>query len=205
MEVIIEMKKFYTIIGQQHTSKANYEDVNKNRITQCVFPITAHILSVIEKGEVFELVAVDSFNSSDSHENMELLNKELMEYFGDSFTLSCVNAHFEHERKAQMQIFMRLYETFKENDEVYFDITFGLKPTPMTVFVSCNYAQKFIPGLKIRDVVYAHYIFGMDEDYVHPIVDITSLFLLNNLIETISKFEDKDPMQFLKNVFDVDE
>ena len=45
----------------------------------------------------------------------------------------------------------------------------------------------------------------MDEDYVHPIVDITSLFLLNNLIETISKFENEDPMQFLKNVFDVEE
>ena len=86
MEVIIEMKKFYTIIGQQHTSKANYGDVNKNRITKCVFPITAHILSVIEKGEVFEVVAVDSFDSSDSHENIELLNKELTEYFGDSFT-----------------------------------------------------------------------------------------------------------------------
>ena len=45
----------------------------------------------------------------------------------------------------------------------------------------------------------------MDEDYVHPIVDVTSLFLLNNLIESISRFEEKDPMKFLKTVFNFDE
>ena len=166
-----------------------------------MFPITAHILSVVKKGEKFNVVAVDSFVSNDSYENIALLREELREYFGDLFTMKVVNAHFEHEREEQVHTFMSIYETFEENDDVYFDITFGLKPTPLTVFVSCNYAQKFIPGLKIRDVVYAHYKFGMDEDYVHPIVDITRLFLLNNLIEMISKFETDDPMQFLKNVF----
>ena len=47
--------------------------------------------------------------------------------------------------------------------------------------------------------------FGMDENYVHPIVDVTSLFLLNNLIESISRFEEKDPMKFLITVFNFDE
>ena len=189
------MKKFYTIIGEKQILKTKYESVDKNLITKCVFPITAHILSVVKKGEKFNVVAVDSY------ENIALLREELREYFGDLFTMKVVNAHFEHEREEQVHTFMSIYETFEENDDVYFDITFGLKPTPLTVFVSCNYAQKFIPGLKIRDVVYAHYKFGMDEDYVHPIVDITRLFLLNNLIEMISKFETDDPMQFLKNVF----
>lgn len=195
------MKKFYTIIGEKQILKTKYESVDKNLITKCVFPITAHILSVVKKGEKFNVVAVDSFVSNDSYENIALLREELREYFGDLFTMKVVNAHFEHEKEEQVHTFMSIYETFEENDDVYFDITFGLKPTPLTVFVSCNYAQKFIPGLKIRDVVYAHYKFGMDEDYVHPIVDITRLFLLNNLIEMISKFETDDPMQFLKNVF----
>ena len=83
-------------------------------------------------------------------------------------------------KNLQIQTFMRLYETFKENDQVYFDITFGLKPTPMTVFVSCNYAQKFIPGLKICDVVYAHYTFGMDEIMCIQLWMSQVCFLLNN-------------------------
>lgn len=197
------MKKFYTIIGQQHIGKVNYG--HKNMTLKCMFPITAHISTVIKEGEKFEVVAVDSFDTMDSHKNVELLKEELQESFNNSFEFHYVNAHFEHEQKSQIQTFMCLYETFKENDQVYFDITFGLKPTPMTVFVSCNYAQKFISGLKICDVVYAHYTFGMDENYVHPIVDVTSLFLLNNLIESISRFEEKDPMKFLKTVFNFDE
>ena len=151
------MKKFYTIIGQQHIGKVNYG--HKNMTLKCMFPITAHISTVIKQGEKFEVVAVDSFDTMDSHKNVELLKEELEKSFNNSFEFHYVNAHFEHEQKSQIQTFMRLYETFKENDQVYFDITFGLKPTPMTVFVSCNYAQKFIPGLKICDVVYAHYTF----------------------------------------------
>lgn len=196
------MKKFYTIIGQQYLEGGKYKD--RDLILDCIFPITAHILSVIKKKEIFEVVVVDSFNTEESRLNVNLLRKELEMYFDKDFEFHYVNVDFGHEQKTQIQTFMRLYETFKENDEVYFDITFGLKPIPMTVFVSCNYAQRFIPGLKVCDVVYAHYEYGKDKDYVHPIVDVTSLFLLNNLIETISRFEKKNPMDFLKNVFELE-
>lgn len=196
------MKKFYTIIGQQYLEGGKYKD--RDLILDCIFPITAHILSVIKKKEIFEVVVVDSFNTEESHLNVNLLRKELEMYFDKDFEFHYVNVDFGHEQKTQIQTFMHLYETFKENDEVYFDITFGLKPIPMTVFVSCNYAQRFILGLKICDVVYAHYEYGKDKDYVHPIVDVTSLFLLNNLIETISRFEKKNPMDFLKNVFELE-
>ena len=55
------MKKFYTIIGEKPILKTKYESVDKNLITKCVFPITAHILSVVKKGEKFNVVAIDSF------------------------------------------------------------------------------------------------------------------------------------------------
>ena len=93
------MKKFYTIIGEKPILKTKYESVDKNLITKCVFPITAHILSVVKKGEKFNVVAIDSFASNDSYENIALLREELREYFGDLFTMKVVNAHFEHEKE----------------------------------------------------------------------------------------------------------
>ena len=95
------MKKFYTIIGQQHIGKVNYG--HKNMTLKCMFPITAHISTVIKEGEKFEVVAVDSFDTMDSHKNVELLKEELEKSFNSSFEFHYVNAHFEHEQKSQIQ------------------------------------------------------------------------------------------------------
>ena len=87
------MKKFYTIIGQQHIGKVNYG--HKNLTLKCMFPITAHISTVIKEGEKFEVVAVDSFDTMDSHKNVELLKEELKKSFNNDFEFHYVNAHFD--------------------------------------------------------------------------------------------------------------
>lgn len=201
------MKKIYTMIGQQELSKSYYGNQNRELYKSCtqsvLFPITTYISTIIKPTDSFSVVLVDSFNNERSHKNIELLKEELRSIFNNTFDISVVNANFEYTQKAQIETFIQLYKTFEEGDEIYFDITFGLKPTPMTVFVSCNYAQQFIKNIKIKKMVYAHYDFNQDEDYIHPIIDITSLFLLNDLISTLSDMDSSSPMQFIERVFNV--
>lgn len=201
------MKKIYTIIGQQELSKSFYGDANHQLYgdfnEKTMFPITTYLSKIVKKGEEFIVVVVDAFDSEKSNNNIVKLKDEITSYYGDNFSYEVMKANFAYEQKAQIQTFMELYKTFKPNDEVYFDITFGLKPTPMTVFVACNYAKKFIEGIKICNLVYAHYDFNADENAIHPIIDITSIFLLNNLIDTLSDMNSTKPMNFIEKVFDL--
>lgn len=203
------MKKIYTMIGQQKLNKNFYGDVNHQLFTKdktsVYFPITAYLFSIIDDNEKFKVLIVDSFNSSASKQNIKLLNEELNYFFSKTVTIEIINTNFAYDQKGQISTFKKLYKTFEFNDEIYFDITFGLKPTPMTIFVTCNYAQKFIENVSIKSMIYAHYSFEADDSYVHPIIDITSLFLLNNLIDTLSQMQSSDPTKFIDSIFKIDE
>lgn len=205
----MKMKKIYTMLCQQEVGVNYYGDANNRKFAnfdyKVHFPVVAYLSTIIEKDEKFKLIVLDSFSSEGSNRNYKILEDELNQYYPNQFEMVRLDVAFEHNQKGQISTFMKLYQTIEENDEIYFDITFGLKPTPMTAFVSCNYAQKFVKNVTISNLVYAHYNFEADEEYVQPIVDITSLFLLNNMLETLSKMNSSNPMGFLKSVFKVED
>lgn len=200
------MKKIYTMLGQQNTNLSLYGNEDgtlfKNFDSKVKFPLSAFLSTIVKKDEPFIVVAVDSFDSPASKENNLLLEQELKNIYGNSCEYRYMKANFTYCQKGQVETFKELYNSFESGDEVYFDITFGLKPTPMTVFVACNYVQKFMKDVKIKRLVYAHYDFN-DPDRVHPIVDVTSLFLLNSLIDTLSMMDSQKPMDFISQVFEL--
>lgn len=198
------MKKIYTIVTQQTMTKSFYGDANQqlfeNRKEAVYFPLTAYLSTIISEEENFTVLALDSFDSVESHKNYELLKEELEAYYPGHVNVEKIDASFEHNQAGQIKTFNKLYKTFEENDDVYFDVTFGLRPIPMTVFVACNYAKKLLKNVNICNIIYAHYQFGKDDSFVHSIVDITSLFLLNNLIDSLSESKNPNP-DYIINLF----
>ena len=200
------MKKIYTMLGQQKINTCFYgnEDhtLYNNFDKKVKFPVTVYLSTILKDEETCTVVAIDSFGTESSAENRLFLEEELHSFYGERVQFEYLNADFSYSQKGQIETFKIIYNSFKPKDEVYFDITFGLKPTPMTVFVACNYVNKFMKDVKIKRLFYAHFDFNNPEQ-VHPIIDVTSLFLLNSMIDTLSMMESENPMSFIDQVFDL--
>lgn len=200
------MKKIYTLLGQQKIGMSFYgnEDhtLYKNFSEKVQFPITAYLSTILKGSETCKVVAIDSFGTEATRKNRILLEEELHKFYGDRIHFEYLDAALSYTQKGQIEAFKIIYNSFEPQDEVYFDITFGLKPTPMTVFVACNYVRKFMKDVKIKRLFYAHYDFNNPEQ-VHPIIDVTSLYLLNSMIDTLSMMDSENPMEFIDQVFDL--
>lgn len=203
------MKKFYTMIAQQPISKSLYGDGNHKLYTACsqaiYMPLIVTLCNEIQGKESFHVLAMDSFQNDSSNKNITLLKEELEAYFPGQYTLDILEAPVEISSNGQIALFKKIYGTFAENDEIYFDITFGYKLIPMTVLIACNYAKKFVKGVRIRKLVYAVYDFSKKEDaaYVHRIHDVTSLVYLNDFIDKMAAFETSDPTALIDQLFTI--
>ena len=205
------MKKIYTVLGlSPQDPKSNYINENGEEYSKCrdkvYFPITAYLTSIIADDEHFILYAVDSGQNEHTLRKNELLKQEIEEYFPGQCDYRYLKADLESNAKGQIATFKELYNTFIDGDdeyEVYFDVTFGFRPTPMTIFIACNYAEKFLENVKIKKLIYSQFDFK-NKDNPQLIVDITSLFLLNNMIDTLSSMNSSNPMKFIDSVFKMD-
>lgn len=204
------MKKIYTVLGlSPQDPKSNYvnEYGEEFKCTDKVyFPITAYLTSLIKDNESFILYAVDSGQNEHTLRKNKLLQEEIEKYFPGQCDYRYLKADLESNAKGQIATFKKLYNTFIADEgtfEVYFDVTFGFRPTPMTIFVACNYAEKFLDNIKIKNLIYSQFDFK-NKDKPQLIVDITSLFLLNNIIDTLSSMNSSNPMKFLDGIFNVE-
>ncbi|MDO4467857.1 MAG: TM1812 family CRISPR-associated protein [Bacillota bacterium] len=203
------MKKFYTVLGlSPKDPQSKYVDEFGKEYPKCTekvyFPITPYISSVIEEGEKFILYAIDSGQNEHTLRKKGLLEEELNKYYPGQVDFRYLEANLEQDTKGQVSTFKTLYETFVEDEnehyDVYFDFTFGYRPTPMTIFVACNYADKFLKNVKIKNLIYSQFNHA-NPNGAQPIIDITSLYLLNNLIDTLSMMNSSKPMEFIDKVF----
>lgn len=206
------MKIFYTLLPlMERDPMSKYVNELGQEFPKCTekvyFPITAYISSVIEEEEHFIVYCLDSKQNDLSLHKATLLKNELDSKYPNQCTLHYLKADLRSDAQGQVQTFKQIYETFvvdeKETHEVYFDFTFGFRPTPMTVFVACNYAEKFLKNVKIKSLFYSQYNHTKPSE-PQLIIDITSLFLLDGLITTLSSINSKDPMKFIDKVFKLD-
>ncbi len=74
-------------------------------------------------------------------------------------------------------IFQRVFDVIKDGDELYFDLTHGFRYLPMLILVLGNYS-KFLKAVTVKSITYGN--FESSKDGIAPIIDITSLSLLQD-------------------------
>lgn len=183
--VIEYMKKFYTLMTQQDMKESWYGDIDSKEFV--MFPIVS-ILKRYVGGELFKLIVVDGFQSEKSKYNVDLLKSELERLFTEQCLLMIVDIPMNKD-KGEVVMFDKLCQTLEKDDEIYFDMTFGYKPTSMLVMLMCNYAERFVENVRIRKIMYAQYYFDKKEDteFVHDLIDVTNLYYLNQMIYKIDQ------------------
>lgn len=77
------------------------------------------------------------------------------------------------------QIFERVFEVLKEEDELYFDLTHGFRYLPMLILVLGNYA-KFLKQVKIKSIIYGNFELRDKQTEEAPFINLMPLTMLQD-------------------------
>lgn len=105
--------------------------------------------------------------------------------------------HVPHEetRDKQMQFYKELCLSYEEDCEIYMDITYGTKVTPIAMFSSLVYAEK-VKNCEIENITYGK--FAHNDSTVGNLYDVKSLYEIASIINT-ADYMSPDKIEVLVN------
>lgn len=78
------------------------------------------------------------------------------------------------------QFFKEIANLIQDNDQLYVDFSFGMKPYTISMFVAVAYAEKAARNVDVDTIIYAQKYSGSKvEGIISKVYDITGLFYLN--------------------------
>lgn len=154
------------------------------------FPMTYIIEQNVEDGDdvlVSSIVQANAGENNVSYENFEIYADEVKKALAGK-KVNLVIEKIETVAKFESHTFNVFFKTIssiiKDNDEVYMDITFGMKPYSFAMFIAGAYAVKACRNTDIGAVIYAQKYTGggkAQKDDPAIIYDMTGLFYLNQI------------------------
>lgn len=133
------------------------------------------------------VVQKEEGGANKSHRNLEEYKNEIRKVLAERN----VNLHFldmettkEFTSKTFHLFFKEIAGIFKDDDTLYMDITFGMKPYSFAMFIAASYAIKASMKADVGAVIYAQKFVGNVETEINcvaKIYDLTGLFYLNEL------------------------
>lgn len=101
----------------------------------------------------------------------------------------------EETREKQMQFYKELCLSYEEDCEIYMDITYGTKVTPIAMFSSLVYAEK-VKNCKIENITYGKYAHNGGD--IGNLYDVKSLYEIASIINT-ADYMSPDKIEVLVN------
>ncbi len=203
-------KKFITVIPLQKPEKLEkkvYEAVDNPKLQYdkaVSFPVIPLIAGYTEKGESVEVIALrhDYENSIENFPRFEHELKELSEDKGFSYQLNEMVIPYDNSMIEHLKIFSKLASLINDGDEINACLTYGTKPLSIVELMTLNYAYRVK-----KDCSYGALVYGeMNHNNVKgKIYDITSLFIVDDMIHNASKYGAADPIELIKARIEVDE
>lgn len=132
------------------------------------------------------LVMTDDDNHR-SERNLEIFIKELEAFAKRREVDLCVESivtlpHNETSEK-QIESFRKLTAMYKVGAEVFCDITFGTKVTPICIFASLAYAEQVSDAI-VKSIIYGKY--SHDDGRLGTIYDIRCVYELNMTVNAMT-------------------
>lgn len=110
-----------------------------------------------------------------------------------------ISVPYEETRDKHVSFFVELGNAFIENADLYMDLTYGSKVSPITEFALLPYAE-YGKMCRCKEVIYGKVI-GSDTPTIY---DIKELYQMSRLINTISRIPGSD-LNKLLNTFQIKE
>ena len=108
--------------------------------------------------------------------------KSILTEKGTKFEFKTVTQNEKFEGHTINRFFKDIAHLIKDDDKIYADITFGIKPYTFSMFIAMAYAVRAAKNVSVETVVYAlKYSGKSDRESNSKICDLTSLFYLNEI------------------------
>lgn len=154
------------------------------------FPLSYMIDSEVNENDSVEIITVVE-RSEEGHqqaaENYELFKKEVNSILQGRNTVinfTEITASKKFESTTFNRFFKEIANEIRDDDKIYMDITFGLKPYTMSMFIAIAYAAKVCSGVSVETVLYSQKYTGTSDSSsvdTAKLYDITALFYINSL------------------------
>lgn len=205
------MKKFITTIPLQihgQLREIKYDSHDNPRLTydeNCSFPILCAMNGYVGYGEHIEIVTIsiendkqDSVTSANYQLFLSQL-KRLAEAKGFSYEIvRNIIKKEDDSRDTLIKTYSELIESVSDNDQLFACVTFGTKPVSTLTVMALHYAYRVKEKVDICAIVYGGQRFSIDSNNeVAELYDVTSLFYIDESVESIANLNIKNPEKTL--------
>jgi len=199
-------KVFISILGTGYYQKTKYYYNDKDNYieTHFVQEATLNLVNTKwnrgDKAFIFltKRARVDNWESPAQVNNFFVKKGDSKAYIGLKETLlrndflleivddDSINIPDGNNEKEIWEIFEKVFNVLKDNDEVYFDITHAFRSIPMLVMVLINYS-KFLKNITVKSITYGNWE-GKDENNNSPIINLTAFSELQDWTSAANDF-----------------
>lgn len=203
------MKKFITTIplqGRGELSSSVYQAVGNPALQydkKIAFPIIAVMNAYVKEGEEIEVLAIKQ-NHERTNRNYEIFQEQLKEFEKDkncTCKISLVSIPYEELVDTHLYTFEQLIEKLGHGDELYACMTYGTKMVPIVEMLALNYACRVLDNTSLGCAAYGQLDHGTG---TMKIFDISSLLLMDEIVNRISSLKPANPIGYIKTVLDIE-
>lgn len=196
----IPMKKNMNAMAYAGTGNTNC-----NYTKPIMFPINAVLAESLKKGDEVRVILLRTLDKdSNSEKNSGLFMQELDSInseIGAKISYETLDSEFKETKDNHEKRLQDMLDKIEENTEIYADITYGPKPLPMILMCVISFAEKFL-NCDVKSVVYGKVDFDENNQPSNPeLYDVTSLYYLNNLTNSMVADSGKEARQNLNEFF----
>lgn len=179
------------------------------------FAVNSAMANNLQKDDDVKVILVGTTRKDDCvKENAQKFMEELRHFntVGANIREAVITRPFDESKTNFHELYENILDQLEEDAELYVDITFGPKTPVLLIFNVLQFAEKFF-NCSIGNIVYSKVefmtkkgLFGKKTSMVRPgsemIYDITPLYMLNNITQTIECDESQMAVQAVKALFE---
>ena len=171
-----------------------------------LFPISYLINDNISADD--EIVIITGMNQTDTpKENYKHLVAEVQQILDEHHAKGefivvdelDVNADRDYLDSLSFSTFMKeVADLIHDGDQIYADMTYGLKSYTLAMFIAMNYVAKACQNVEIKQMVYAQFYRGDNNaPATIDLIDITTLFRINCIVNQATPGKKQEMDQLL--------
>lgn len=146
------------------------------------FPLSYLIDENVEEGD--KVVIITAVTQTETPmQNYEAYKQEVLNIVKDKkidIEFVEIKQTIEFDSLTFSQFFKEIANLIQDNDQLYVDFSFGMKPYTISMFVAVAYAEKAARNVDVDTIIYAQkYSGNKEEGIISKVYDITGLFYLN--------------------------
>lgn len=172
------------------------------------FAVNSALANNLQKDDDVKVILIGTTRVDDCvKENAQKFMEELRHFntVGANIREAVITRPFDESKTNFHELYENILDQLEEDAELYVDITFGPKTPVLLIFNVLQFAEKFF-NCSIGNIVYSKVLFQKGSSEVIPgsemIYDITPLYMLNSITNTISCDDSKKAVQAVKALFE---